>query len=100
MWEGIKRKVKMKEKFESFYYKYQEYLYRNNFYLKSDLFAPITTKIIIYHPPSDMPIINSDGKLEHVPGHYSVMTYPLLEMLKQPISSEYRDEILSWVIWG
>ena len=90
----------MKKIFGCLYCKYQEYLYRNDFYLKNKMFAPIGTKLVIYFPKLDMPIIGATNQLEFVSGRYSIILYSVLDMLKQPISSSYKDEILSWLISG
>ena len=102
VWAGgcDERKEFMKKTFGCLYYKYQEYLYRNDFYLKNTMFAPIGTKLIIYLPKHDMPLIGENDQLEFVSSRYSIILYSVLEMLKQPISSSYKDEILSWLISG
>lgn len=72
-----------------FHYKYQEYLYRENYFMKDNLFAPFTTRAII---------CEKNWNCLDQEYHYKCVFfwfYPMRCFDITPFSSEYNKEIVS-----
>lgn len=80
--------------FTDFNKDYQSYLYNKDYFFKNKLFAPLQTRIIF---PLFIPIHFENPNSPKVKNRnkYYIFQMSVLDNLSAPISSEYKDKILS-----
>lgn len=72
-----------------FHYKYQEYLYRENYFMKDNLFAPFTTRAILCIKERR----HFTGEFFYICTTFNYCPMRCFDII--PFSSEYNKEIVS-----